>query len=430
MVVENSRVDSENHLSLEGAFYTSLTEVEVESLHSQYGFADGHAYHSMPAGLQSAILDLPQIWEYAQSRSVPEMEKEFRSLTAKLIRSPTLAAHPHYSISPTASNSIDIVGAWLDKEDHKVGLLEPVFDNLYLLLKRRKVRIESIGERDLVELDQLKQKIIRYGLTSLFIVTPNNPTGFQLNGAQFHDLCSLCASMKVALIVDKTFRLYSTDIFDNYKILEESGIDYAVIEDTGKTWPTQDLKASLMAYSESLSKDMRMLYEEVFLCSSSFALALLGRIIDKTHAIGIDKIVWSEVAKRTTHLERALAGTQLFITRNEGSCAMPVIWLDCGGTGLTDLELIHELKHFGVVLLPGRLFFRNSQVQHTRHVRFSLLKPDAVFYEGVEVLKFALKKIGGKKRLVATGARLSRIMLQPKRPIKSPFLSTRFDSNL
>ncbi len=381
--------------------YSSLTEVEVEGFSSKYNFANGHAYHDLPAALEPLIKELPAIYEYSRSISIPHMEEEFKRASSAIFGSPVLAGHRHYSVSPTASNSIDIIGAWLNMRDHNVGLLEPVFDNLYLMLNRRNVKITGIQESDLLDLASLEQKIEANNLKSIFIVTPNNPTGFQLDAGEFKNLCEMCERVNVSLIVDKTFRLYSDKNFDDYKILKESGVDFVVIEDTGKTWPTQDTKVSLMAYSQSLAPDLRMLYEEIYLCHSNFTLAFLTKIIERTKDVGLDKIVRQEVTKRMKCVEDALVGTPLSIVKTDGACALPLAWMDCSQTGLNDFELVQKLREHQVALLPGRFFYWDSQEKHTNNVRLSLMKPDAVFYRGLEALNHALLKIGSANNVGA-----------------------------
>jgi aspartate/methionine/tyrosine aminotransferase len=376
-----------------GKFYTTLTEAEVAGLGTAFDLANGHAYHDFPAALRPVIEDLPAIWSYSASRSVPDMEEEFKRSSAEIFGSLALTGHPYYSICPTASNSIDIVATWLHMRRYNVGLLEPVFDNLYLILRRRGLNIESVREGDLLDLDALESKIRTLDLKSLFIVTPNNPTGFQLDADEFGALCGLCARMGVTLIVDKTFRLYSKRTFDSYKILNESGVGFVVVEDTGKTWPTQDTKVSLMVYSESLAEDLRTLYEEIFLCSSNFTLAFLKTLIEKTRSVGVDKVIHREVSKRTLYVERALSQSSLVLVRNNRACSLPLAWIDCSATGLTDLELVRKLKEYNIALLPGRFFYWASQEQHTSHVRLSLMKPNRVFYKAVDTLSETVQRI-------------------------------------
>jgi aspartate/methionine/tyrosine aminotransferase len=374
--------------------YTTLTEAEVAGFGTAYDLANGHAYHDLPAALHPVISNLPEIWNYAASMTVPDMEEEFKRTSAEIFGSRALADHQFYSICPTASNSIDIVATWLRMKRHNVGLLEPVFDNLYLMLRRRGVNVVSVCESDLIDLEALETKIKNYDLKGLFIVTPNNPTGFQLDADEFQGVCDLCTRMSVVLIVDKTFRLYSKQSFDTYKVLSESGLDYVVIEDTGKTWPTQDTKASLLVYSEALAEELRVLYEEIFLCSSNFTLAFLKTLIETTRKVGVGKIIHQEVDKRTLHVERALSQTALILVKNNRACSLPLAWIDCSQTGLTDLEFVRELRGFQIALLPGRFFYWDSQDRHTGHVRLSLMKPDRVFYKAVEALSETVQRIG------------------------------------
>jgi aspartate/methionine/tyrosine aminotransferase len=149
-----------------------------------------------------------------------------------------------------------------------------------------------------------------------------------------------------------------------------------------------------MVYSESLAEDLRMLYEEIFLCHSNFTLAFLNALMEKTLSVGIDKIIHQEVTRRVNHVERALWETPLTLVRNNRACSLPLAWIDCSATGLTDLELVRKLSEFQVSLLAGRLFYWNSQDQHTRNVRLSLLKPDRVFYKALDVISETVRRIG------------------------------------
>lgn len=370
----------------------NLTEIEVDGLKAAFTFADGHAYHDMPTELQEVMNNLPQVWREACDTSVPAMEERFKQTFGRIVRSTLLGEHKHFSLCPTASNSIDIVAAWLASHGHSVGLLEPTFDNLYLLLKRRKVNIVSVQEEDLLRLDVLRAKIKYANLQSILVVSPNNPTGFQLDEGEFRALCEVCTRTGVTLILDATFRFYSTLRYDEYRILAECETKYILIEDTGKTWPTQDTKVSLMACSPTIADELRALYEEVYLCHSNFAVALLNRLVDRTERSGLESVIWQNVAARRAKLIAALRGSALSLAAtSRPACALPVVWLDCSATGLTDMQLVRRLAKFDVALLPGRFFFWNSQAQNTNRVRVSLLRSDAMLEPGLRALKQALQ---------------------------------------
>jgi alanine-alpha-ketoisovalerate/valine-pyruvate aminotransferase len=93
------------------------------------------------------------------------------------------------------------------------------------------------------------------------------------------------------------------------------------------------------------------------------------------------------------HVERALSETPLTLVKNNRACALPLAWMDCSATGLTDLELVQKLKEVQVSLLAGRLFYWNSQDQHTGNIRLSVMKPDRVFYKALDVISDTVRKM-------------------------------------
>lgn len=373
----------------------SLTEYEVIGLKTAYDFANGHAHHDMPAALHPVMNDLQGIWAEARGTPVFEMEERFKYAFAGIIESPALAGHAHYSLFPTASNSIDATAAWLKAKGYKAGLIEPVFDNLYLLLRRRQVPLAAVQESDFLDPAALAQKISDCGIDALFLVSPNNPTGFQLSASEFRAVCETCAAAGVILILDATFGFYSRNGYDEYAIIHETGIDFIVIEDTGKTWPTQELKVSLMAYSAPIAREMRVIYEEVYLSHSNFTVALLCRLIGHTQKEGLDKVIWAEVDKRRNSLAQALAGTGVVIEDHSRAVPLPLAWMNCAATGMCDVELIEKLKGSNIALLPGRFFYWATPDKYTTHVRVSLLRSNSMFAQGLAALGRAMREAAG-----------------------------------
>lgn len=375
----------------------SLTEYEVEGLSTVYNFADGHACHEMHPKLAHVLTDIYAHWKSAQKSCITELEENFKFALSDLINSKYLSEHKSYSISPTASNSIDIVSAWLCSQQGKVGLLEPIFDNLYLLLKRRNVSIEKITEEDLIDLESLKRKIRLYSLEFIFIVSPNNPTGFELSSDEFSNLCATCAELNVTLIIDKTFRFYSRILYDDYQTLHDSGVRFVTIEDTGKTWPTLELKASLMTYSDSIANEIRVIYEEVFLCTSGFTLTLLTRLMEETRILGIEQIITDVVQHRRALVSNALINSPFNFVEGRSPNLLPFAWLDCSPTKATDLQLVAQLKQNNIAVLPGRFFFWNSPAEHPYFIRLSYMKPRKMFITGLKRLEGVLPFLQTRK---------------------------------
>jgi aspartate/methionine/tyrosine aminotransferase len=296
-------------------------------------------------------------------------------------------------VCPTASNSIDLVGAWARTTKTKVGLIEPTFDNLALLLKRREVEVQSISEHlfHTEGFDELEQLIVHTGINALFITNPNNPTGRLVKEGQLRRLTDLCKKHKLTMIFDTCFRFCQKVNVDEYKIMKEEKIPFIILEDTGKIWPTLDSKASLLSYSADIAPLMRPLYEEVYLCSSNFTLALLCTFMNRIESLGGLKFFQKMLIERHICAREQIQYLPFKILNDHVDTIMSVIWLDIRAIGKTDLELINLLTQFSVSILPGRYFYWNSH--HTNghyHVRISLLKPKQTFLNSLVSLKTAL----------------------------------------
>src|SRR4051812_10105110 len=100
----------------------TLTEAEYIGLQTQFNLADGHAYQDLDGTFAGVVEALPALWREAQQTPIPEMERAFRTSYARLFGSKALGEHPHFSLCPSSSNSIDIVSAWLHMRGYRTGL--------------------------------------------------------------------------------------------------------------------------------------------------------------------------------------------------------------------------------------------------------------------------------------------------------------------
>jgi aspartate/methionine/tyrosine aminotransferase len=369
----------------------NLTELEVYGLSAQHNLADGHSYISAKKHFSSVLSALPALWHSAVETPIPEMEKLFKNKFAEYFALNGLRKHSHFCVCPTASNSIDIVGAWARSKNYRVGLVEPTFDNLAQLLWRREVALEAIPERMLFDLTGLEQLVREKRLDALFLVNPNNPTGVALDTDAMSKIIELCHRHGIVLILDTSFRFCHQTGIDEYTLLKDKGLSFIVLEDTGKQWPTLDTKASLLSYSEDLAADIRNIYEEIYLCCSNFSLRVIIEFIDATLAKGglsyIHSVILHNIDIARSELEDSLVG----IEAAESDSVMSVMWLNIERTALSDLELTGYLAKRGVAVLPGRYFYWNShQVAGHDRIRIALMKPDDKFGSSIMHLKQAL----------------------------------------
>ncbi len=370
----------------------SLTEFERDGLAAPLGLADGHAYQDLSLLFRPIVDGLTYLWDECERTTVPEMEQRFRKAFALLAKSSGMANLKFFKICPTASNAIDIVGAVLADRGLSTHLLEPTFDNLALILQRRQVRLVPLSEKRLslaVKEETIPELLDQHPCGALFLVQPNNPTGRSLDATSLRIVANYCAKRDVILLLDNSFRFYHRLPFDDYALLAESGVSFMAIEDTGKVWPTHDLKASLLFCSPDLERIVATIYNEIFLCHSRLALAVLEQFLLRTVKEGLASTVWTQVDEHRAALRSAIVGTDLVVDETALDSQISVEWLDCRRTGWRDLELVARLAAKGLFILPGRQFFWHSRAQsdHQYNIRFSLMKPHAVFAQSMAILQ-------------------------------------------
>lgn len=386
----------------------TLTDVEIQGLSAPASLADGHAYQDLGPFFAPIVSDLPDIWAEAQLSSIPDMEARYKYSLSTLVGSAGLESLDNFVICPTASNSIDIVGALLAMRRMRVALVEPTFDNLALLLKRRGVDVVPLNETLLHTaaeagcLDELL-KVMRFD--ALFLVKPNNPTGRVIGKSAFKEIISFCVENAIVLVIDNSFRLHCRERYDDYADLLHSGVSFIAFEDTGKVFPTLDMKASLLAYSADNKQIIETIYRELFLCVSNFSLAVLTKFIDVTQKVGISETIWRTVDQHRDILRRALANSLLRIPSESLRSTLSVEWIDCSGLGRCDRDVCKMLEAKGLVILPGRMFFWHSaRLKENQHnVRVSLMKPHQTFLSGVHVLQDIATRSYADERVVALG---------------------------
>ena len=209
-------------------------------MHSnELNLTDGHAYHEMPDQLVGVIDRLPELWHRAQRSTLSTIENDFRAAWCHIAGTPSLADGWGMRLCPTASNALDIVAAWCRASRLRVGLIEPIFDNLALLFRRREVPLVPLGLPSFAAaaaVGTLDEAVDHTAVDALLIVNPNNPTGEDLGPESFAHIAQWCELHDITLITDNTFRYYRRDPFDDAAITNALGCRYISFEDTGKTW--------------------------------------------------------------------------------------------------------------------------------------------------------------------------------------------------
>lgn len=357
--------------------YTNLTQYERVSLGRTFNLADGHARQYQDEAQESIRLRLPEIYHAGERAIQSDVERAFQSVFYALAGQASAIESPHTLLCTSASLATDLVATYLSRCGLTVSLLQPCFDNLAAILLRRRVAMTPLAEKDLTA-PRLAATIEAMPSDAVFLALPNNPTGFILDEAAFTSLALLCAAEGKTLILDWTFRFFSESHgWDQYRILAESGVSYICIEDTGKTWPTLDLKCSILATSPDLYGKILDVHNDVLLNVSPFVLLLLTEYINDTRRRGLDVAVRRLVGANREALRAVLCESVL--SPIPGQVLLSVEWVEIESTALEAVEVVDMLGREGIGILPGNHFFWDSPALGSRFVRFALARDPETF---------------------------------------------------
>ncbi len=361
-----------------------LTSWEWKGIGQKYNIADGHAHQGQNLNYLKIIKNLPNLYLQAEKGKQKEIQSKFEQIFFKLAgqKSYKKLQPPLYQYA--CSLSIEAVANYLRLTNKATALLHPTFDNLADILKRHKIPLTPLKEEDVLHPEQ---KLNNLKADALFLVCPNNPTGFELTKKQFIAMVEYCRKYNKLLILDYSFRFYSSHTkWDQYKILSESGIDFIILEDTGKTWPTLELKVSIILASDSVYPYLLDINNDFLLNVSPFIFTLLTEYINtegkqKSHSDPQKNI---EVNRKK--LEETLKGSALKVTNPHSK--LSVAWIKLPNNWTATL-FCKWLSKYGVFILPGGPFFWDNQLLGESYIRVALQRPEKKFSEAISLLKKA-----------------------------------------
>lgn len=249
----------------------------------EYNLTDGHPRRPPFSNEQEVIARLPEFFEMAAELPVPEIENEFVS-EYSLFTGQTLRPNASFVFS-SASNAL-ICTAMLIRQATRsenannltAGVITPVFDNLPAILEGFGMKVEALTEKTFTDKATLQSSVA--GKEVVLLVSPNNPTGFTIDSDQLTMVATTCESNDATLIVDSCFRMHKSESqFDTSKILDETGVSYAIINDTGKLWALHETKAGILTVSDDLRHPARKAHDIMQLSVSSVTMLMLTELM-------------------------------------------------------------------------------------------------------------------------------------------------------
>jgi aspartate/methionine/tyrosine aminotransferase len=371
----------------------NLTSHEIASLPQSYNLTDGHAFRRWSAAEEAVIDRSAQLFRNNTRMRQVEIEQEYVRDFSRLARQTFAEDALGYLMCFTASMAFEIVANYLRQRRLTLALIEPCFDNLADIFHRHHVPMRPIqdalldGPRDAFE-----HALESADSDAICLVTPNNPTGMMLTEDNLRGLLRFCKERQKLLILDNCFRAYLPRqlVHDQYRLVLESGVDAILIEDTGKTWPTSEIKAPFFAVTRAgrLFDRVYDIYTDFLLHVSPVGIRLVHEFIRLSQQDDLASI-HKAVAVNRRVLYDNLAGT--FLTPCEQLFAS-VAWLRINHP-LNGTDLRRILGEHGVFVLPGNQFFWHDRRQGDPFIRVALARDADMFHEAAQLLGDVCRKV-------------------------------------
>ncbi|HEX6077873.1 MAG TPA: aminotransferase class I/II-fold pyridoxal phosphate-dependent enzyme [Micromonosporaceae bacterium] len=375
-----------------------LTQHEIEALRTKFNLADAHTHQRQSPTQRDIVARLPELWYEAESRLQADFERELIEAFFRLHGQYTALRVRKSLLSYAASISTLAVAMYLNQQRMSVTLVEPCFDNLYEVLKNVGVQLSPLPESVLHDTENLYQELSqRVHTDAVFLVDPNNPTGFTLlkdRRRGFREVIRYCVDHDKLLIIDLCFAAFALcdenlGRFDLYEILEESGVRYVALEDTGKTWPIQDAKCAILTTSDDIWNDVNNIHTSILLNVSPFVLNLVKHYIRDSIADGLTSIRDITHQNRQTAVD-VLAGS---ILEHQNPVAnVSVAWFRITSPELSATKLQRVLVENGVYVLPGTYFYWSKPELGERYIRIALARDPEQFSTAIFALREVLEQ--------------------------------------
>jgi aspartate/methionine/tyrosine aminotransferase len=375
-----------------------ITQHEIIALRTRHNLADAHTHQRQSRTQKQIIQQLPHLWYEAEETTQHSLEQKFITKFFRLHRQETAINLDRTMLFYAASISMITVATLLAQQRLTVSLMDPCFDNIRDILKNSHVPLLPLKE-ELFHDDNIYRNL-ENSITGdvVALVDPNNPTGFSLlkHGRRgFQELIRYCKDYGKILMIDfcfASFALMDPEVgrFDVYEALEESGVSYLAIEDTGKTWPIQDAKCALLTASRDLYQQVYNIHTATLLNVSPFILNMLSAYIDDSESDGFASV--RDVLEHNRGVAReTLRGTVLEYI--EPVVKVSVAWFKIKDRGLTATRLCQAAYNDDVYILSGTYFYWSRRELGERYVRIALAREPKQFKNAILQLRETLNGI-------------------------------------
>ena len=366
---------------------TSLTQMQLLGVASGTNVAEGYPRFA-PSPSQQAIVDrFPQLYAEAYRTPYPQLESRAHAAFFHALgqRSAPIGSGRILSFY-SSTVATDVVAGTLAQVGKRVALVNPIIDCIPALLRHRGLELVPVSERRLAGPDPLA----RVGsVAAVITATPNNPTGAHLGAPALRRLAESCAERGAVLVIDSCFRAFDSRAhYDSYAVLEASGCEYVVIEDTGKLWPTGGLKLGFLVFSARNRLAIAEVAADILLTAPPFAAAVVEAFaLDMGHG-GLAALHARIAANRQTLREELEASTVARLADGDSRVSVSRVELSSGMSGT---RLWGQLLRSGVHSVPCRPFYWARPSVGDRYLRVALAREPEVVRRAAQAIVRAVE---------------------------------------
>jgi enduracididine biosynthesis enzyme MppP len=360
----------------------NLTELELTAIESGINVADGHARHDLTVTQQKIIAQLPDLFLQATETSAATLDSEAKQAFLAAIGQHTAITQAEVLSCYSSSVAMEIFGrALLSAGVTTVAMIHPTFDNIPDILRGLGMTLIPLAEEALLD----GSAEIPPGVEALFITTPNNPTGSVLPRKQLEHWARVCSENGLILALDTSFRGFDARAqYDHFEVLVQSGCRYVVIEDTGKLWPTLDLKVGFLVFTPGEPLPLHRIHTDILLGVSPLILLLVKHFAEDAHDGGFDELHRFVQTNRAL-LRETLAGVPgLSFPDRHSRVSVERIALP---ESTTAGAVWQALRRQNVHVLPCRQFHWADPEAGERFVRVALSRPPEMISAAAATLR-------------------------------------------
>lgn len=379
-----------------------ITQHEIAALKTRFNLADAHTHQSQSRSQRGIVESLPSLWYRAENQTQYQSEQEFIETFYRFHgQHRALQRKDEIYLVYAASIGMHITATYLKKHNMRVGLIEPCFDNLHDLMKHMQVPMSPLGELLFRDHSAIYGNLVEHAidLDALVLVDPNNPTGFSLfspGPEAFLEVVRFCVDYDKLLVMDLCFAAFiltsGQPRCDVYAILEDAGVRYIAMEDTGKTWPLQDAKCATIMASRDLNEDIYNIVTSVLLNVSPFILNLITRYVEDSGAddfASVRQVLETNRRCAREHLDLPLLGYC------EPMVETSVAWFQIKDPAVSADALQDYLLQRNIYVLPGKYFYWHHPQQGQHYIRIALARNPEMFAQAMQAMRAALENFHG-----------------------------------